>query len=48
MKNQVWRAILVSALLLSGVQPANAADPIKLGSFLAVTGPASFLGDPEL
>ena len=48
MKNQVWRAILVSALLLTGVQPANAADPIKLGSFLAVTGPASFLGDPEL
>ena len=48
MKNQAWRAILVSALLLTGVQPANAADPIKLGSFLAVTGPASFLGDPEL
>lgn len=27
---------------------AQAADPIKIGSFLAVTGPASFLGDPEL
>ncbi len=27
---------------------ANAADPIKIGTFLAVTGPASFLGDPEL
>jgi branched-chain amino acid transport system substrate-binding protein len=25
-----------------------AADPIKVGTFLAVTGPASFLGDPEL
>ncbi|WP_299441107.1 ABC transporter substrate-binding protein [uncultured Rhodospira sp.] len=23
-------------------------DPIRVGSFLAVTGPASFLGDPEL
>nr|WP_211369170.1 ABC transporter substrate-binding protein [Roseospira navarrensis] len=23
-------------------------DPIRIGSFLAVTGPASFLGDPEL
>lgn len=27
---------------------ALAADTIKVGSFLAVTGPASFLGDPEL
>ena len=27
---------------------ALAADPIKVGTFLAVTGPASFLGDPEL
>ncbi len=26
----------------------KAAEPIKIGSFLAVTGPASFLGDPEL
>lgn len=28
--------------------PSQAADPIKIGTFLAVTGPASFLGDPEL
>lgn len=27
---------------------ALAADTIKVGTFLAVTGPASFLGDPEL
>lgn len=27
---------------------AIAADTIKVGTFLAVTGPASFLGDPEL
>jgi branched-chain amino acid transport system substrate-binding protein len=26
---------------------AHAAPPIKIGSFLSVTGPASFLGDPE-
>jgi branched-chain amino acid transport system substrate-binding protein len=26
---------------------AQAQQPIKIGSFLAVTGPASFLGDPE-
>jgi len=34
------------SLLLSGA--AQAADNLKIGSFLAVTGPASFLGDPEL
>ncbi len=28
--------------------PAKAAEPIKIGTFLSVTGPASFLGDPEL
>jgi branched-chain amino acid transport system substrate-binding protein len=28
--------------------PAQAQEPIRVGSFLAVTGPASFLGDPEL
>ncbi|MEA3292663.1 MAG: ABC transporter substrate-binding protein [Pseudomonadota bacterium] len=33
---------------LGFVAPAQAEDPIKVGSFLAVTGPASFLGDPEL
>jgi len=27
---------------------AKAADPIKIGSLLSVTGPAAFLGDPEL
>lgn len=27
---------------------ASANDPIKIGSYLAVTGPASFLGEPEL
>jgi len=28
--------------------PALAQEPIKIGTFLSVTGPASFLGDPEL
>lgn len=36
----------VAVMAVSGV--ASAADTIKIGSFLAVTGPASFLGDPEL
>ncbi len=39
----------VAALSLAAVAavPALAADPIKIGSVLSVTGPAAFLGDPE-
>lgn len=37
-------AVLVGAGLAAA---ASAAEPIKIGSFLAVSGPASFLGDPE-
>jgi branched-chain amino acid transport system substrate-binding protein len=33
---------------LFAATPARAAEPIKVGSVLSVTGPASFLGDPEL
>jgi len=38
------------ALLVISLLPALvlAQDPIRIGSFLSVTGPASFLGDPEL
>ncbi len=39
---------MVVALLLCAGQWAFAGDTLKIGSFLAVTGPASFLGDPEL
>ncbi len=42
-------ALAISAVLTLGVAgQAVAAEPIKIGTFLAVTGPASFLGDPEL
>ncbi|MBL8259806.1 MAG: ABC transporter substrate-binding protein [Candidatus Competibacteraceae bacterium] len=44
-----WSNALAAVLLsLTGSGLAQAADPIKIGSFLTVTGPASFLGDPEL
>jgi len=36
------------AVLVLGAFAAQAADPIKIGSVLSVTGPAAFLGDPEL
>ncbi len=49
MKNRLLKNLLAATLLLTGSHLANAADdPIKIGSFLTVTGPASFLGDPEL
>ncbi len=41
-------ALLVTAALTLGAGQALASDDIKIGSFLAVTGGASFLGDPEL
>jgi branched-chain amino acid transport system substrate-binding protein len=48
MKTRNWRLGLTlgAAMLATGV--AQAADTIKIGTFLSVTGPASFLGDPEL
>ena len=44
----LWRSLLAALILLTGAGAVQAADPIKIGAFLTVTGPASFLGDPEL
>ena len=44
----IWRTALLAMLLGLVVTWAGAAEPIRIGAFLAVTGPASFLGDPEL
>lgn len=42
-------SMLAAGLLLSlAAAQTSAGDTIKVGTFLAVTGPASFLGDPEL
>jgi branched-chain amino acid transport system substrate-binding protein len=44
------RSSTVSMMLLTGLYsagPAMAAEPIRIGSVLSTTGPASFLGDPE-
>ncbi len=40
-----FTAIAAAALIAGG--PALAQQPIKVGAFLSVTGPAAFLGDPE-
>jgi len=45
------KRLAVGALALAGVIFSNAAqaqEPIRVGAFLSVTGPAAFLGDPEL
>jgi branched-chain amino acid transport system substrate-binding protein len=41
-----FRTLLAAAGLAFAVA-APAQDPIRIGSFLSVTGPAAFLGDPE-
>ncbi len=46
-RNFLCAAAVVSAFAAFGIAGAQAQAPIKIGSFLAVTGPASFLGDPE-
>ncbi len=48
-KKILRRAGFLAATLAASIfTGAQAAEPITIGSFLSVTGPASFLGDPEL
>ena len=47
MNHSVKKLVTGAALVLAAFS-AVAADPIKIGSVLSVTGPAAFLGDPEL
>ena len=42
------KTLVAGATLVLGTLGAYAAEPIKIGSVLSVTGPAAFLGDPEL
>ena len=44
----LWRTTLLAMLLLAGPALAGSAEPVRIGTFLAVTGSAAFLGDPEL
>jgi len=39
--------VALAACLAAAAIAAQAAEPIKIGTFLSVTGPAAFLGDPE-
>jgi branched-chain amino acid transport system substrate-binding protein len=42
------KSLAAAAVAIGTSFSALAADPIKIGSVLSVTGPAAFLGDPEL
>lgn len=48
MRNGWWRSMSAAVVLWGGLQAASAIEPIKIGSFLTLTGPSAFLGDPEL
>ena len=41
------KAVLATLVGLALLPPAALADGLKLGASLSITGPASFLGDPE-
>ena len=45
---QSMKKLVAGAALALGAFGAFASEPIKVGSVLSVTGPAAFLGDPEL
>ncbi|MDD2918812.1 MAG: ABC transporter substrate-binding protein [Rhodoferax sp.] len=42
------KKLLAGAALALGTLTSFAAEPIKIGSVLSITGPAAFLGDPEI
>jgi branched-chain amino acid transport system substrate-binding protein len=46
-KTKLKKSVLFAAMAVAAAS-ASAADPIKIGSVLSVSGPAAFLGDPEL
>ncbi len=42
-----WRVVLALMVMASTAVASLAADTVKIGAVLSVTGPASFLGEPE-
>ncbi|MCP5231864.1 MAG: ABC transporter substrate-binding protein [Zoogloeaceae bacterium] len=48
MKSRIKTLFASAALVLGSMVAVAAEGPIKIGSILSVTGPAAFLGDPEL
>jgi branched-chain amino acid transport system substrate-binding protein len=47
MKTTPTHALVAALAVAAAALPAAAAEPVKIGALLSVTGPASFLGAPE-
>jgi branched-chain amino acid transport system substrate-binding protein len=47
MRRTAIMCLLALAVLAGGPSVAGAAEPIRIGAIFSVTGPASFLGEPE-
>lgn len=47
-KRTLLKIVTAAAIAVGTSLSAVAADPIKIGSVLSITGPGAFLGDPEL
>jgi branched-chain amino acid transport system substrate-binding protein len=47
MKTTLTHALVAALAVAAAALPAAAAEPVKIGALLSVTGPASFLGAPE-
>jgi branched-chain amino acid transport system substrate-binding protein len=43
----IFGAVWIAASVAAGTPPAQAGEPIRIGAIFSVTGPASFLGEPE-
>lgn len=48
MKKRTFLQFTLAAAACAALGTAYAADPIRIGAVLSVTGPAAYLGDPEL
>jgi branched-chain amino acid transport system substrate-binding protein len=47
MSSKILRLLVVLPLLLLAAFSAQAAEPVKIGALFSITGPPSFLGEPE-
>ena len=47
MKTTLTHALVAALAVAAAALPAAAAEPVKIGALLSITGPASFLGAPE-
>jgi branched-chain amino acid transport system substrate-binding protein len=47
MSSKMYQWLMVMMFVLISACPVTAADPVRIGALFSVTGPPSFLGEPE-